>query len=156
DNFTSIAINGDAVLPGGPPFDPTVVRTIFTVSDNIITGNGPDASSVQRGVVILSGSTGEVRRNLITDHAYTGVGDFSEGILAFDGEDFGVAPLAPLQRVIYEGNVFRNNQFHLALLLGDRSAVINNSFEGTPPSSRPFGIGISGKNAIIAGNRFKD
>jgi hypothetical protein len=156
DNFTSIAVNGDAPLPGGPPFDPTVIRTTFAVNDNIITGNGPDASGVQRGIVILNGSSGEVRRNLITDHAYTGVGDFSEGILAFDGEDFGIAPLAPLQRVVYEGNVFRNNQFHLAMLLGDGSLIINNSFEGTPPGNRPFGIGLSGKNVLVAGNRFKN
>lgn len=155
DNVVSIQLIGDAP----PNLDPTLLRTTFTVNDNTIVGNGPDANGRQYGIHILAGAGGEVKRNTISDCAYIGTADptpFSFGILAIDDSNFGVAPLAALQPVQYEGNVLLNNQIHMNLIRADGSVVANNSFEGAGPGYRPAGLVFSGGNVLVATNRFSD
>jgi hypothetical protein len=152
DNLSSIILLGDIT-------DPTLLRTTFAANDNVITGNGPDATGVQAGIWIGAGVGGEVKRNTITDHAYVGSTEpnpFAIGILADDSLDFGVGPLAALQPIRFEENILRNNQLHLTLLRVDGSSVVNNSFEGTAPGVRPTGLMVSGDNLLVAANRFSD
>ena len=157
DNFISIALTGDSKSWINGSFDPTLIRTTFVVSDNNITGNGPDATGVQDGIDIYTGATGEVSRNIISDHSYVGTNaptPFAIGILAEDAADFGQAPLAALKPIRFEGNVLRNNQLHLVVLRGDGSTIVDNTIDGTAPGLRPMGLGVSGENLVIARNRF--
>jgi len=159
DNATSVWLGGDA--PGGQvPFEPGLLRTTFAVSDNTILGNGPDTEGRQLGILIYAGAAGEVRRNIVTDHAYVGTNDpvpFSAGILADDGEDFLLgAPLVALQRIHFEGNILRNNQIDLLLLRGDESTIVNNQFEVAAAGLRPTGLAFSGDDVLVTSNRFSD
>ena len=158
DNLISIALAGDSKSAVNPTFDPTLLRTTFVVSDNTITGNGPDTTGIQDGVDIYAGATGEVSRNTICEHAFVGTDPtpFAVGVAAYDALNFGVGPLATLQPIRFEGNVFRNNQLHVLVLRGDDSAVVDNTFDGTAPGQRPMGLGISGEDLLVAGNRFSN
>ena len=152
DNGASMVLLGDIT-------DPTLLRTTFAVNDNVITGNGPDATGTQEGIQIGTGVAGEVKRNTISDHAYVGSTNptpFSFGILAEDNLDFGVGPLVALQPIRFEGNILRNNQLHMTLLRVDGSSIVNNSFEGTAPGFRPTGLMFSGDNVLVAANGFSD
>ncbi|HEY5912073.1 MAG TPA: right-handed parallel beta-helix repeat-containing protein [Verrucomicrobiae bacterium] len=157
DSLISIALGGDSPSWLSGTFDPTLIRTTFVVSDNTITGNGPDASGTQVGIQIGAGATGEVSRNTVSDHSYVGTTDptpFAIGILADDANDFGQSPLAALQPIRFESNVLRNNQLHLVVLRGDGSTIVDNTLDGTAPGLRPMGLGVSGENLVIARNRF--
>jgi hypothetical protein len=159
DNNISITLIGDSKSFTHSTFDPALLRTTFVVSDNIITGNGPHATGVQSGVHILAGATGEVSRNTISDYAYVGTTDPSPwafGILALDDMDFGQAPLQPLKPIRFEGNVLRNNQWHMALVRGDGSTIVDNTFDGTAPGLRPTGLALSGENVSVDRNRFSN
>jgi hypothetical protein len=158
DNLISISLIGDDRKSNDPSFDPTLLRTIFVVSDNTITGNGPDATGSQAGVLIYAGATGEVSRNTISDHAFIGTDptSFAVGVEAYDVFDFGQSPLAPLKPIRFEANVLRNNQLHLLVLRGDGSTIVDNTFDGTAPGRRPMGLGLSGENLLVARNRFRN
>jgi len=158
DNYISIALVGDDKSTLTPAFDPNQLRTTFVVSDNTITGNGPNATSLQFGLHIFAGATGEVSRNTISDHAYVGsdADPFSFGILALDEIDFGSKPLVPLQPIRFEGNVLRSNQWHMLVLRGDGSTIVGNAFDGTAPGKRPTGLALSGENVLVASNRFSN
>lgn len=159
DNVVSITLIGDSKSWIHPTFDPALLRTTFVVSDNTITGNGPDFTGVQYGVHIFAGATGEVSRNTISDHAYVGTTDpnpWAFGILALDDMNFGGAPLEPLKPIRFEGNALRNNQWHMALLRGDGSTIVDNTFDGTAPGLRPTGLALSGENLTVAHNRFSN
>jgi hypothetical protein len=158
DNLVSISLIGDDLKSNDPSFDPTLLRTTFVVSDNTITGNGPDATGSQAGVTIYAGATGEVSRNTISNHAFVGTDptSFAVGVEAYDGFDFGPGSLAPLKPIRFEGNVLRNNQLHLIVLRGDGSTIVDNTFEGTALGRRPMGLGLSGENLLVARNRFSN
>jgi hypothetical protein len=159
DNVISIALIGDGLKSNDPSYDPTLLRTTFVVSDNTITGNGPDATGTQLGVQIYAGAAGEVSRNTISDHAFVGSDSepFAYGILADDAFDFGNnKPLVPLQPIRFEGNVLRSNQIHLVVLRGDGSSIVDNTFDGTAPGLRPTGLVLSGENVSVARNRFSN
>ena len=158
DNVISVTLIGDSKSFTHPTFDPTLLRTTFVVSDNTITGNGTDFTAVQYGVHIFAGATGEVSRNTISDHAYVGTNDypFAFGILALDDMDFGNAPLEPLKPIRFEGNVLRNNQWHMVVVRGDGSTIVDNTFDGTAPGLRPTGLALSGENVPVALNRFSN
>jgi hypothetical protein len=149
---------GDDRKSNDPSFDPTLLRTRFVVRDNTIAGNGPVATGIQSGIVIYAGATGEVSRNTITGHAYVGNDPtpFAFGILAEDIFGFGEGPLAALQPIRFEANVFRNNQIHLLVLRGDGGTIVNNTFDGTAPGRRPTGLGFSGENLQVTRNRFSN
>lgn len=155
DNQSSIELAGDSLPPNA---DPTLLRTTFVVSDNTITGNGPDAMGVQSGVWIWGGATGEVSRNTISDHAYVGTDPeaFAFGIGAYDAFHFGAGPLAPLQPIQFEGNVLRSNQLHLLVERADGSTIVDNTFDGMAPGRRPTGLALSGENLLVARNRFSN
>jgi hypothetical protein len=55
-----------------------------------------------------------------------------------------------------EGNIFRDNQVHCALVLMGGSVVMDNSFEGTAPGVRHAGLAFSGEDVSVANNRFSD
>jgi len=164
DNAESIVLKGD--VPTAPPpntnWNPESLSTTFTVNDNIIVGNGPDATGAQYGIFIWAGAGGEVKRNTITDHSFTGDYSFYNnsawafGVIADDGADYGVTNLEALQPMHFEENIFRSNQIHMALIRADGSTIVNNSFEGTAPGLRPTGLGFSGDNVLVATNRFSD
>lgn len=161
DNITSIRLVGDAPGLQQPSFDPTLLRTRFSVKENVILGNGPSTTAAQYGIWINTGAGGQVQRNIITDHGYVGtslpqnqITPYGIGILAIDALDFGVAPLAALQPVRYEGNVFLDNQVHMAMARGDGSMIVNNAFEGTAPGYRPGGLYLSGEGPKVVANRF--
>lgn len=159
DNLISITLIGDSKSFTHATFDPALLRTTFVVSENTITGNGPDATGVQSGIHILAGATGEVSRNTISDHAYIGATDPSPwafGILALDDMNFEEARLQPLKPIRFLQNVLRSNQWHMLVLRGDGSAIANNSFDGTAPGSRPTGLGLSGENLSVDHNRFSN
>jgi len=156
DNARSIELIGDLGTPTQPSVNPALLRTTFTVSGNTIVGNGPDATGRQFGVNINGGARGQVMRNTITDHSYAGTTDdlpYSQGLNANDGHNFGTGPIQPLH---IEGNIFRDNQLHCVLLVGNDSVIMNNSFEGTAPGPRPGGLYLSGENVRVANNRFSD
>ena len=159
DNLISITLIGDDRKSNDPSFDPTLLRTTFVVSDNTITGNGPDATGTQYGVHIFAGAAGEVSRNTISDHACVGSDPdpFAFGILALDEFDLGNnKPLVPLKPIRFEKNVLRNNQFHMLVLRGDGSTISDNTFDGTAPGLRPTGLALSGENLPVARNRFSN
>lgn len=159
DNLISITLIGDSIKSNDPTFVPTLLRTTFIVSDNTITGNGPDATGTQYGVHIFAGAAGEVSRNTISDHAFVGSDPypFAFGILALDDFDLGRnKPLVPLKPIRFEGNVLRNNQWHMLVLRGDDSTILGNTFDGTTPGLRPAGLALSGENVLVATNRFSN
>ena len=159
DNLISITLIGDSKSGTHSKFDPALLRTTFVVSDNTITGNGPDTTGVQYGIHIFAGATGEVSRNTITDHAYVGTTDpypWAFGILALDDMDFGDGPLQPIKPIRFEGNVLRNNQWHMLVIRGDGSTIVDNTFDGTAPGLRPAGLSLSGENVPVALNRFSN
>lgn len=158
DNYLSIELVGD--LPWfSDSWNPEMLSTTFTVDDNTIAGNGPDTNGWQYGIFIYAGAGGEVERNTITDHDYTGpaTSGGSAGISAADGVDFGTPnTLQALRPIHFEGNILRNNQTDLGMARGDGSTIVNNSFEGTAQGSRPLGLLFSGENVLVATNRFSD
>jgi hypothetical protein len=159
DNLYSIVLAGGSLSEIQSTFDPAQIRTTFVVSDNTITGNGPDPTGVQDGIEIWAGATGEVSRNNISDHAYVGTNNptpFAFGVVAYDALDFGAHPLAPLKPIRFEGNLLRNKQMHLGVLRGDGSSIVDNIFDGTAPGRRPMGVGVSGESLVIARNRFSN
>jgi len=159
DNVLSIQLIGDQSVGTNQPWFPDQLRTSFVVNDNTIVGNGPDAMGRQFGIHIWAGAGGEVKRNIISNHAYTGTNDpipYSFGVLADDEVDFGEAPLAALRPVHFEGNIFRHNQIDLLMERGDGSTVVNNTFEGTGPGPRPTGLAFSGDNVLVGTNHFSD
>ncbi len=158
DNLISIALLGDGLKSNDSTYEPTLLRTTFVVSDNTIIGNGPDATGAQYGVHIFPGAAGEVSRNTISDHAFIG-GDqypFALGIAALDYFDLGNKALVPLKPIRFEGNQLRNNQWHMLVLRGDGSTILDNTFDGTAPGLRPTGLGLSGENLPVARNRFSN
>jgi hypothetical protein len=57
-----------------------------TVSSNTVTGNGPVNYIAQNGIQIGFGASGQVMRNKVTGHSYTGTNNASSaGILIFGG-----------------------------------------------------------------------
>jgi hypothetical protein len=156
DNARSIELFGDIKAPIQPDVDPALLRTTFTVADNTVVGNGPDATGRQFGINIGGGARGQVLRNTITDHSYAGTTDdlpYSQGLNANDGYNFGTGPIQSLH---IEGNTFRDNQLHCVLLVGNDSVIVNNSFAGTAPGPRPGGLYVSGEGVMVANNRFSD
>jgi hypothetical protein len=134
DNEQSITLAGDDA------FNPTRLRTTFTVEANTITGFGPAPIAVD-GVVVYTGAGGLFRGNTITDHR-TGTGDpYATGINAFDslGASRDPAQFIPLQAIRFEGNTFRNNNDHLVLLNAANSEIVNNVFEGSGAAKPRWG-----------------
>ncbi len=98
-------------------------------------------------------------RNTISGFSYVGTTDPSPwafGILALDDMDFGNAPLQPLKPIRFEDNVLRDNQWHMVLVRGDNSTIVNNTFDGTAPGLRPAGLSLSGENVLVDRNRFSN
>jgi len=158
DNHFSISVAGDE------EFNPSLLRTRFTIEGNTITGPGlgPDTIFLA-GIIIATGAGGEVKRNTITDHSFTSGGliSIAQGIEAADefgrlGYRTGHAALLPLQPVRYEDNTFLNNQVHLTAILADESQFVNNTFKGTGPGLVPIGIGVTGDDILIFKNDFSD
>src|SRR5262249_19227976 len=73
--------------------------------------------------------------------------------IAIEASDqLGHTPPNALQPVRIEGNTLRNNQLHLLVFSGDNAEIVNNTIAGTTPCERPTGIGLTGKNVLLAGN----
>ncbi len=158
----TFADNGTSVLVRGDDRTPTQQRLTFTIAENTISGVGPTALGPQSGIQIGVGATGEVRRNTIADHLFTG-GAASEtlgsmGIIAIDvWYLFGGAPSPrTLLPVRYEDNTFRANQHHLVCLKTKDHQAINNTFQEAGGGYLPTGILVTGENTLIEGNRFTD
>ena len=148
DNVISIWLIGDDLTPDQSTYDPTLLRTTISVCDNTIIGNGPDPTGQQIGIRIWGGVSGVMKRNIINDHSWVDPTSAPTSIA------FGL--LADGYPLHIEGNIFRNNQVHCALLGADGSAVVNNTFEGTAPGVRPTGLAFSGQDVLVANNRFSN
>jgi len=163
DNLISIDMLGDYGDQHQPTPDRTLLRTTFAINNNTVVGSGPDSTDAQFGIWIEYGAGGEVKWNTISDYSYTGTNPgpghgalAAIGIVANDSYGFGRGPLAALQPVRYEGNVFRDNQWHFIAFVADGSTIVNNSFEGTAPGVRHTGVAFSGDNVLVSSNRFSD
>ena len=130
-----------------------------TVENNTIVGPGPLGNdSVHQGIYIREGVGGRIAGNTISGFSYVGTASvfpISQGILASNGAnfppDFGI-----LQPLLIEGNTFRDNQEHIALVKADNSVIRNNRFQGTAPGILPLGLAVTGTNVAIANNQFED
>lgn len=151
DNGLSIHVRGS-----DEPNDP--VRLTFTIADNTITGVGLTTLGSQCGILISAGATGEVLRNTISDHSFNGTDDTSFGVFAVDWLYQYMTRASPiaLHAVRYEGNVFRNNQLHLASALAHGSQFVNNTFEGSGVAARQGALALTGNTNQVIGNRFTD
>jgi hypothetical protein len=65
--------------------------TDATITDNVVTGVGRQAFIAQNGIQIGFGATALVKRNEVSNNAYTGGGDDSGGILLVAGPWYGSA-----------------------------------------------------------------
>jgi hypothetical protein len=135
-------------------------RLTFTIAENGVIGVGPTASGPQIGILIGTGASGEVKRNIISDHFSTrGDTDYpSVGLLAMDeGLLFGWRQNpAPLLSVSCESNTFRLNQHHLNCFKGNGARISNNTFEGAGAGFRPTGLMLSGESTLVKGNWFSE
>jgi hypothetical protein len=165
DNWSSLWLMGDArTWPPPGVFHPEVLRTTFTVQGNTFTGVGPNADPglrggvMQAGIWILAGARGDILHNVFSDYAYAGTDPTvaALGIFGLDDQDFGDAPIKPLQPVRISGNSFQNNDVHVGIFLADQSEISNNAFTGSGMGVRPSGIVVSGNQPLIVRNRFSD
>ena len=128
-----------------------------TIENNTFIGPGPLDSDVDHlGIFIREGVGGRIAGNTISGYAYIGTKaafPISFGILAANEANFPPG-FGTLQHLEIEGNTFRNNQFHVAVVKGDGSVVRNNRFEGTAPGIVPVGLAVTGADVTIADNHF--
>ena len=87
-------------------------RVDATVADNVLTGAGPVAHIAQNGVQLSDGATGEVTRNQISGHSYTGGSDVATGILVAGGPYFGIAWV---RDAVIQGNTLTGNDIGIYL-----------------------------------------
>ncbi|MCB1096141.1 MAG: hypothetical protein KDN22_11245 [Verrucomicrobiae bacterium] len=130
----------------------------MTIDNNVISGIGPSPHEYRgAGIIIGVGTEGTVSRNIISGYSCTDPDlpfPFAWGVLAFDSS-FPDSRNA-LEPVHFDGNTFRDNQFHLTILEGDEHTIANNTFDGSAPEARPAAIWVSGRNVTISNNRFRD
>lgn len=165
DNWSSLWLMGDA-RPAPPPavFHPELLRTRFLVRGNTMTGVGPNSDPglqggvMQAGIWILAGASGAIVQNVIRDFSYTGSDPTvaALGVFGLDDQDFGDAPIQPLQAVRIEANEFRDNDVHVGMFLANHSEIVGNSFTESAPGIRPSGIALSGDQVLVAANRLAD
>jgi nitrous oxidase accessory protein NosD len=138
---------------------PTKQSINVTVENNTFVGPGPlNLSDSNFGIYIREGVGGRIAGNTISGFSYVGTKapfPISFGILA-DNEANYPPVFGHLQPFTIEGNTLRDNQFHIALVKGDKSEVRNNRFQGTAPGIIPVGLAITGTNVTIANNRFEN
>jgi hypothetical protein len=87
-------------------------RVDATVADNVLTGAGPVAHIAQNGVQLSDGATGEVTRNQVSGHSYTGGSDVATGILVAGGPYFGIAWV---RDAVIQGNTLTGNDIGIYL-----------------------------------------
>ncbi|KFE68407.1 NosD domain-containing protein [Hyalangium minutum] len=87
-------------------------RVNATVVENGVTGAGPVAHIAQNGLQLSDGATGEVTRNQVSGHAYTGSTDVASGILVAGGPYFG---MALVRDALIQGNTVTGNDIGIYL-----------------------------------------
>ena len=87
-------------------------RVNATVEENGVTGAGPVAHIAQNGLQLSDGATGEVARNQVSGHAYTGSTDVASGILVAGGPYFGIALV---REALIQGNTLTGNDIGIYL-----------------------------------------
>lgn len=87
-------------------------RVNATVVENIVAGAGPVGHIAQNGLQLSDGATGEVTRNQISGHAYTGSTDVASGIMVAGGPYFGVAYV---RDALIQGNTVTGNDVGIYL-----------------------------------------
>ena len=137
---------------------PTRKSIDVTVENNTLTGPGPlNTSDSIIGILFREGAGGRILGNTVSGYSYIGTGADSPtsfGILSDNEANYPAFGIA--QPVLIEGNILRNNQFHIALLKSDGSVVSNNRFQGTAPGIIPVGLAVTGTNVTIANNQFEN
>jgi hypothetical protein len=147
DNAISVAIAGDYPPPN---YDPTPLRTTFTIANNAVTGLGATTLDYQLGILILGGATGVIKGNRISDHYNASpTGNWSVGL--YGRSDMPVA----LQPLRIEANTFSKNEKNLLLVHADNCQIIRNHFESTGDAALPSdGVYMTGANILTAINLF--
>jgi len=64
-------------------------NTDATITDNVVTGAGPNFYIAQNGIQVGFGATGMVKRNQVSGNSYSGNTDASGGILVVGGPGYG-------------------------------------------------------------------
>ena len=64
-------------------------NTDATITDNVVTGAGPNFYIAQNGIQVGFGATGMVKRNQVSGNSYSGNSDASGGILVVGGPGYG-------------------------------------------------------------------
>lgn len=145
DNYCSLLMATKVNEP-----NPEQLQVQFDIEGNVIYGYGLTDSAVQTGIQIRQGAGGEIKHNVVTGHYYTGPDlRFSYGI---DANGLGVA----LPSIHYVGNVFHENQIHLASFFASGAQFIENTFEGPGAGAFNIGIASSGTTDRILANRFRN
>lgn len=87
-------------------------RVKATVVENTLTGAGPVGHISQNGIQLSDGATGEVSRNQLSGHSYSGNTDVATGILVVGGPYFGVARV---RDALIQGNTLTGNDIGIYL-----------------------------------------
>ena len=87
-------------------------RVNATVVENVVEGAGPVAHIAQNGLQLSDGATGEVSRNQVSGHAYTGSTDVASGIIVAGGPYFG---MAWVREALIHSNTLRGNDVGIYL-----------------------------------------
>lgn len=137
---------------------PDVLTLDFIIRDNVIRGVGPTTKNgTLRGISLGYRTVGAVENNTISGYSYIGSGaelPFGYGILAFHGSP---GSLRPLDGIRFEGNLLKDNNLHLTVMLGnDKCPILNNRFQGSAPTNRPVGLWLTGEKVPARGNTFRD
>ena len=142
-------------LRGEPVNNPTLLRTIFTVEGNTVSGMGPSGGPYD-GITVRNGATGVIQANIISNHVYSGDGPaFSSGIAAYDDNAKTRNGFLKLYPIRIEGNRFVNNDEHVVLIGANNSEVLNNIFDGTGDSASRWGaLALSGTDIHVRDNNF--
>lgn len=137
---------------------PTRKSIDVTVENNTIIGPGP-LNTVDSiiGILFREGAGGRIVGNTVSGYAYIGSGadsPISLGVLADSEANY--PSFDQTEPALIEGNTFRDNQYHVALIRADNSVVSNNHFQGTAPGITPVALALTGTNVTITKNRFEN
>jgi hypothetical protein len=145
DNAVSIYLTGSYNNS-----DPSALRTTFAILDNVIEGIGATSLDFQLGMTINPGTSGLVKGNKVSEHYWTAINQRASAACVMTWEQF----MIPHHQVRFEANSFIKNQLGIILSEADRAEIVGNTFEGRGRTANQFGLVMTGKSVVLAGNSF--